>query len=106
MLFHPSLLHIITCQDELLRKLELAWTSHSRPDTSEAPDFAQYFEDFLPHLVLYTDYIGNYKKAAALHSSFCRWQLLTRWQRAITACCDALVPSSQRMCRSGAVYGV
>lgn len=68
-LFHPSLLQILPCQVELLRKLESAWSAQARPDAAVAPDFAQQFEEFLPQLVLYTDYIGNYRKANALHSS-------------------------------------
>ena len=68
-LFHPSILHILPRQVELLRNLESAWAAQARPDTAVAPDFAQQFEDFLPQLVLYTDYIGNYRKANALHSS-------------------------------------
>ena len=35
-----------------------------------------------------------------------RGQRLVRWPAVITACCDALVPSSQRMWHSGVLYGV
>jgi hypothetical protein len=68
-LFHPSLLQILPCQVELLDHLETAWAAQAQPENAVAPDFSQQFEDFLPQLVLYTDYIANYKKAAALHSS-------------------------------------
>lgn len=68
-LFHPSLLHILPCQVELLHHLESAWAAQAQPDNMVAPDFSQQFADFLPQLALYTDYIANYKKAAALHSS-------------------------------------
>eukprot|EP01043_Picozoa_sp_COSAG02_P065074 COSAG02_NODE_9707_length_2136_cov_3.569465_1_plen_676_part_01 len=68
-LFHPSLLQILPRQVELLHHLESAWAAQAQPDNTIAPDFSQQFEDFLPQLLLYTDYIANYKKAAALHSS-------------------------------------
>eukprot|EP01044_Picomonas_judraskeda_P013057 COSAG03_NODE_1935_length_3337_cov_1.810686_1_plen_432_part_00 len=68
-LFHPSLLRILRCQDELLEKLEAAWVAQAHPNDAAAPDYTEQFEEFLPQLSLYADYIGNYKKAAALHSS-------------------------------------
>jgi hypothetical protein len=68
-LFHPSLLPITRSQEGLLQELESAWAAQAQPATAIAPDFAQPFELFLPQLALYTEYIGNYKKAAALHSN-------------------------------------
>ena len=68
-LFHPSLVPIVRCQEALLRDLEEAWTT-AQPETAKAPDFSQHFERILPQLLeLYSEYIGNYRKAAALHSN-------------------------------------